>query len=408
MNAFKTCFARIYQKTVFIVQNTILHVKEPIVYKGEGLSNELHTILKQNGISDTLVVVDDGLFNVPFTKEIIKHLEENGIRTSVFHDFRVNPTIKNVEEGLSIYVNNKHNSIVGLGGGSSLDTAKMIGARATNVHKSVEDMKGILKVSRKLPLLIAIPTTAGTGSETTLAAVIIDDATRHKYPIEDPKLTPKIAVLDPKLLVGLPGSITSTTGMDALTHAVEAYTNHARTKKVKQNALDAIKLIYENLLNSYEEPTNLTYRNNMQVASYKAGVAFTNGYVGYVHALAHALGGKYNIAHGLANALILPTVLKAYDKKIYRRIAKIYDYISMGDKRLSKKEKTEAFISWIYDMNRKMNIKYNLNDLIKEEDIKDLTENSYKEGFPLYPCPKMFNRKEVKELYYQVKEENRG
>lgn len=406
MNILKTCLARTFQKGMYVAV-TLMNFREPKVIAGEGVSNKIHELLKEKNINDTLIVVDDGLFNVPFVKTIIESLENNGIKVSVFHDFRANPTIKNVEDGLKIYKENNCHSIIGLGGGSSMDTAKMIGARATNPNKTVQKMKGLMHVRHKLPLLIAIPTTAGTGSETTVAAIIIDESTHHKYPIEDPKLIPEYAYLDPTLLVKLPNFITSTTGMDALTHAVEAYTNRARTKRIKKNALEAIKLIYENLYQSYMNPNDLIVRNNMQLAAYKAGVAFTNGYVGYVHALAHALGGKYNVAHGLANSVILPVVLKEYGKKIYKDIAKIYDYINMGDQRLSNKEKFDKFIDWIYEMNKKMNITVNFNEMIKEDDIPTLANFAYQEGYPLYPCPKMFNRVELAKLYHNVKQENK-
>jgi len=405
MNVFKKCWARLFQAGMY-VGVTIMHFKEPKVVKGENSSKEIYKILQEKGIKDTLVVVDDGLFNVPFTKEIIKALEDHGIKTSVFHDFKANPTIKNVEDGLSIYLNNDCHSIIGLGGGSSMDTAKMIGARVTNPKKTVSDMKGVLKVRHKLPLLIAIPTTAGTGSECTIAAIITDQDTHYKYAIEDPKLTPKIAVLDPKLLENLPPHITSTTGMDALTHAVEAFTNKARTKRTNKFAIEAIKGIYENLYESYKNPHDLERRNNMQVASYKAGVAFTNAYVGYVHAIAHSLGGQYNVPHGLANSLILPIVMKSYGKKIYKRIAKVYDYIEMGDKNISKEAKTKEFIAWMYNMNKAMNITYNFADLIKEEDIPAMVDHAYHEAYPLYPCPKMYDREELTKLYHLVKEEN--
>ncbi len=405
MNILKKSWARIFQGGMY-VGVSIMHFKEPEVVKGENSSKEIYKILKDKGINDTLVVVDDGLFNVPFTKDIIKALQDNGIKTAVFHDFKANPTIKNVEDGLAIYKANDCHSIIGLGGGSSMDTAKMIGARASNPTKTVTDMKGVLKVRKKLPLLIAIPTTAGTGSECTIAAIITDQDTHYKYAVEDPKLTPRIAILDPKLLENLPPHITSTTGMDALTHAVEAFTNKARTPRTNRNALEAIKLIYENLYESYKNPHDLVRRNNMQIASYKAGVAFTNAYVGYVHAIAHSLGGQYNVPHGLANALILPIVMKEYGKKIYKQIAKVYDYINMGDKNLSKEAKTKEFITWIYNMNKQMNISYNFCDLVKEEDIPTLVDHAYHEGYPLYPCPKMFDKEELTKLYHKVKEEN--
>lgn len=406
MNTFKTTLARIYQLGMY-VGVSIMHFKEPKVIKGEDASLKISSILKDRNITDTLVVVDDGLFHVPFTSNIIDALNKNGIKTCVFHNFKMNPTIANVEEGVKIYTENNLHSIIGLGGGSSMDTAKMIGARIKNPNKTVQQMKGLLHVRHKLPLLIAIPTTAGTGSETTVAAIITDEKTSHKYPIEDPKLIPVYAVLDPKLLVKLPAHITSTTGMDALTHAIEAFTNRGRTMRTNRNALEAIKLIYENLYQSYLNPNDLTARNNMQLAAYKAGVAFTNAYVGYVHALAHALGGQYNVPHGLANALILPIVLKEYDKKAYKQVAKIYDYINMGEKSISKKEKFEKIINWIYELNKKMDVRFNFNETIKDEDIITMVNHAYSEGYPLYPCPKMFNKEELTRLYQKIKEENK-
>lgn len=406
MNKCKSALARLYQKGIYI-GTIIIHLREPKIVKGENVALKISKILKSCNIDDTLVVVDDGLFRVPFTTDIVNALFKSGINTKVFSNFHANPTIANVEEGLKIFKDNNLHSIIGLGGGSSMDTAKMIGARASNPKKTVQSMKGLLHVRHKLPLLIAVPTTAGTGSETTAAAIIVDEVTHYKYAIEDPKLVPAYAVLDPTLLIKLPPQITSTTGMDALTHAIEAYTNKGHTPRINRNALEAIKLIYENLYLSYTNPTNLVARNNMQLAAYKAGIAFTNAYVGYVHAIAHALGGQYNVPHGLANALILPIVLKAYDNKIYNRVAKIYDYVGMGDKNISKKAKCEKFIAWIYELNKKMQIHYNMFSLIKEEDIPTMVKHSYSEAYPLYPCPKMFDQKELAALYQKVREENK-
>ena len=337
MNCFKVMLARIYQFGLYVAQ-TIVRFPEPKLFQGEGASNNIYQILKEKNINRALLVVDDNLYHVPFTNEITNALVDNNIEVNVFHNFKSNPTINNVEEGLKIYNDNRCKAVIGLGGGSSIDIAKAIIARAANPKKSLEQMKGILKVHHKLPLSIAIPTTAGTGSEATIATVITNSDTHHKYAINDPKLIPDIAVLDPKLLVKLPSQITSTTGMDALTHAIEAYINHSHRKRSDKNALEAIKLIYENLYHSWLNPNDLKRRSNMQLAAYKAGVAFTNAYVGNIHALSHALSGQYNVPHGLANSLILPIVLKKYGKAIYRPMAKIYNYIGMGALNISKKE----------------------------------------------------------------------
>lgn len=402
----KTFLARTYQ-TIIYIGMIITHLREPKVYQGEGISNEIYKILEEHNIHDTLLVVDNKLFEESFTADIIKALLDHNIKVAIFHNFAANPSTKNVLEGLSIYKENDCHSIIGLGGGSSIDIAKMIGACVTNNKKNLDDMKGLLKVVHKTPLLIAVPTTAGTGSECTAVAVITNDETHHKFTIEDPKLIPSVAILEPKLLVNLPSHFTSTTGMDALTHAIEAFINLFRTRKSNKNALEAIKLIYENLYESWSNPEDLIKRNNMQLAAYKAGVAFTNAYVGYAHALSHALSGQYNVPHGLANSLILPIVLKAYGNKIYERIAIIYDYIKMGPTDISKKEKTEKFINWIYEINHKMDIHFNFNEIIKDVDISSLVENAYHEAYPLYSCPKMFEREELASLYNQIRIENK-
>ena len=216
-----------------------------------------------------------------------------------------------------------------------MDTAKGIGARVACPRKPISKMKGLLKVGRKLPLLIAVPTTAGTGSETTVAAVISNPVTHEKYPINDPKLVPDYAVLDPNLIIGLPNKITSTTGMDALTHAIEAYIGGSNTRKTKKSAKIAVKLIFENLEETYNNPTNKDARNNMLIASYHAGVAFTRAYVGYVHALAHTLGGFYGVPHGLANSILLPVVLEEFGSKAHKKLAELADLVSLVDVNLS-------------------------------------------------------------------------
>lgn len=194
----------------------------------------------------------------------------------------------------------------------------------TKPNQPLSRMKGILKVHKRLPLLIAIPTTAGTGSETTLAAVITDAKTRHKYAINDFPLIPRYAVLDPKVTLSLPPFITATTGMDALTHAVEAYIGNSTTPDTRKDALRAVKLIFSNLDTAYTDGSNVEARKNMLKASFYAGCAFTKSYVGYVHAVAHSLGGEYNVPHGLANAILLPFVLEAYGKKIQKNCTDLH------------------------------------------------------------------------------------
>lgn len=400
MNIFKVIYARIYQQTLRLASN-FMSFKEPKIIDGSKELNKLIDVIKDFKCQKPLIVTDESIYKLGLLNRLITLLEQNNISYAIYHGVVANPTIDNVEEGLKILNENKCDFIIGLGGGSSLDCAKIIAARKANIKKPVNKMKGLLKVGHKPLKMIAIPTTAGTGSEATVAAVIVDRKNNDKYAINDPKLIPPVAVLDPTLLVGLPKGVTSTTGMDALTHAVEAFIGQENTKRTKILALEAIKLIFENLEKSVNDPKNITYRSNMQLASYKAGVAFTRAYVGTVHALAHALGGKYNVAHGLANALLLPLVLKAYGKKAYKKLAIIADYVGV-DNSYTNKEKANWFINQIEKMNQDMGITNNMKDIIKLEDIPELVNHAYKEGFPLYPTPKLLTKKELTNIYLEL------
>lgn len=211
-----------------------------------------------------------------------------------------------------------------------MDCAKGVGARVARPHKKISSMRGELKILKPIPLLIAVPTTAGTGSETTLAAVLTDERTHEKYALNDFVLIPRYAVLDPVLTEGLPPFITATTGMDALTHAVEAYIGKSNTAQTIEDSVAAVKLIFRNLERAYTDGSDMEARENMQKASFLAGAAFTRAYVGYVHAIAHSLGGEYGIPHGLANAVILPYVLEAYGSSVYMSLAELADIVKIG------------------------------------------------------------------------------
>ena len=397
----QTPFYRIYQQTIRLAEY-FLGINEPKTISGEGSLKKVPEVLKEKGLSKPLVVTDNGIHSLGLLTPFLEHLKAEKFEFAYFYDVVANPTIKNVEDGLKIFLENKCDSIIAIGGGSAMDCAKMIGARSVNPKKSVEKLKGLLKIGHKLPFFIAVPTTAGTGSETTLAAVIVNQDTHHKYACNDPHLIPKLAILDPTLLIGLPPKITSTTGMDALTHAVEAYIGHANTKKTKKAAIQAVKLINENLFESYEDGKNLERRSAMQKAAFLAGVAFTRAYVGYVHAIAHSLGGKYNVPHGYANAIILPYVLEAFGRKAHKRLAELADEISLCEKSASNEVKAKEFISWIRRMNESMNIPEKFEIEYKEDDVNEMIEYAIKEGNPLYPVPKEFSKEDFKKIYRSV------
>lgn len=269
-----------------------------------------------------------------------------------------------------------------------MDCAKAAAARVAHPNKTIAQLGGTLKVHKKVPPFFAVPTTAGTGSETTVAAVVTDPVTHHKYAVQDPCLVPKYAVLDPELTVGLPPHVTSTTGMDALTHAVEAYTNRFAPKYTDRLAEKAVKLIFDNLELCYKDGKNIEARSNMLLASFYAGAAFSRACVGNVHAIAHTLGGLYGTAHGLANAVILPYVLEDFGEAVYKKLARLAEIVGISG--ADDGEKARAFIKEIRRMNKDMNIPDKL-DCIKTEDIPQMVEWAMAEANPIYPVPVIWN-----------------
>lgn len=281
-----------------------------------------------------------------------------------------------------------------------MDCGKGVGARIARPNKTISQLKGLLRVHKKMPPFFAVPTTAGTGSETTLAAVITDSAARHKYAVNDPALIPHFAVLDPLLTVNLPKRITSTRGMDALCHAVEVYIGKGNTKKTKACALEAVKLIFDNLYEVYQNGNNMVARKNMQKAAYLGGAAFTRAYVGWVHAIAHTLGGFYLTPHGLANAVIMPYVLRAYGPLVHKKLAQLAQAAGIGG--ANKGEQAENFIKAIEALNKKMDIPAHLPQ-IKVEDIDQMATYAAKEVNPLYPTPRIFFKEDAMKLYLIIK-----
>lgn len=383
----KKCYYRIYQ-TVFKVAMNFLDWSEPQLLEGKGSILKLPEFVKSKGINKVLVVTDKGLMGLHLLDPLFEKLTEEGVDYVVYDEVQPNPTIPNIEAAREMYIKNECQGFIAFGGGSPMDCAKAAAARVVKPNQTVRKMRGYLKVLKKLPPFFAVPTTAGTGSETTVAAVVTDPETHEKNAINDICLRPKYAVLDPELTVGLPPHITSTTGMDALTHAVEAYIGRSNTKQTRNQAEKATKLIFDNVEAAYKNGKNFEARANMLKGSYWAGCAFTRAYVGYVHAIAHNLGGLYGTPHGLANAVILPYVLEWYGECIYPQLAKLADIV--GIKGNNEADKAVKFIEAIKMLNVNMNIPSSF-DMIKEEDLPTLIGRALKEGNPGYPVPRIMN-----------------
>ena len=394
--ALKKIYYRINQKALKLAL-CFMNWKEPTLLTGEGSILKLPSLIKEKNLTKVLIVTDKGLMSLRLLDPLFIELKKEGIEYVVFDDVKPNPTIPNIEACREVYLKNNCQGIIAFGGGSPMDCAKAAGARIVKPKQSVRKMRGYLKIHKKLPPFFAVPTTAGTGSETTLAAVVSDPSTHEKNAIADPSLRPKYAVLDPSLTIGLPPHITSTTGMDALTHAVEAFIGKSNVKSTIRYSLEATKLIHSNLEKAYIDGKDIEARENMLKASYLAGCAFTRAFVGYVHAIAHNLGGLYGVPHGLANAVILPYVLDWYGKSVYKSLAKLADHINLTDKDKTNEEKAKAYIAEIRRMNKAMNIPEKF-DCIKEEDIPTLVKRALKEGNPGYPVPKIMNKKECEKV----------
>ncbi len=401
MNKLKKLYCRTFQ-TAFKIALPFLPYRKPKIV---GSVKALPDFIKKKKCDHVLIITDAGIMKLGLTKRLENALSENDIAYTIYDKTVANPTTDNVAEALELYQTNGCNALIGFGGGSSMDCAKAVGARIAKPKQSLAKMKGILKVHKKLPLLIAIPTTAGTGSETTLAAVITDAETRHKYAINDFPLIPRYAVLDPKVTLSLPPFITATTGMDALTHAVEAYIGNSTTPGTRKDALLAVKLIFENIDIVYNDGKNVDARRNMLHASFYAGCAFTKSYVGYVHAVAHSLGGEYNVPHGLANAILLPFVLEAYGTSIHKKLYRLALEAGIVEEGTPYDEAAKAFIDAIKDMKKRFHIGDTVKE-IQEEDIPKLAHYADKEANPLYPVPVLMNAEELEDFYYLLMEED--
>jgi alcohol dehydrogenase class IV len=375
-------FCRVFQKTMKL-SACFLPWKEPTLLRS---IDELVQHIADSGLQHVLVVTDEMLMKLGLPKAMLEGLQTAGVTAHVYDKTCPNPTIENIEAARAMYVEHGCRAIVAFGGGSPMDCAKLVGARIGKPRKPVTKLRGLFKVLKKLPPLYAVPTTAGTGSEVTIAAVATNPATQEKFACMDPSILPNFAVLDPALTLGLPPHMTSTTGMDALTHAVEAYIGGSNTKKTASNAVQATKLVFANLETAYQDGSNIEARKAMLEASYMAGVAFTRAYVGNIHAISHALGALYHVPHGLANAVVMPHVLQFYGEKAHKRLGELAQAVGLNN--------AEEFVATIRGMNERMQIPAGF-ACIKADDLPAIAARATKEANPLYPVPVIMNREDV-------------
>ncbi|MFB9972706.1 iron-containing alcohol dehydrogenase [Allobacillus sp. GCM10007489] len=394
-------YYRTYQMALRSVSK-FLPWREPKVFSGYNSINQLVPFLVENDLHRLLVVTDKGISKIGLMSNLLEQMKDKQIAAFIYDDTVPNPTITNIEEAYTMYKENQCQAIIAFGGGSPIDCAKAVLAKLAKPNQSIANMRGLMKIRKRESFLIAVPTTAGTGSEATLAAVISDPSNQEKYPLMDPVLIPDVAVLDPLLTKNLPPHLTATTGMDALTHAIEVYIGKNMTNETREASRKAIQLVFENIYIAYKDGSNLEARKNMLEASYLAGFAFTRSYVGNVHAIAHTLGAFYNTPHGLANAIILPHVLQYYREIVYERLAELSDLIKVSEQTEPIDEKANRFIEEIKRLNQRMELPDHLPE-IRDEDLPQMIARAHREANPLYPVPKVFTKKDFEQVYKMIR-----
>lgn len=397
-----TLFTRSVQKTLKLGFH-FLNWREPELITGEHSLDDLPQLLKRKGHQKILIITDQGIEDTGILDSFIENVDKTSVQYAVFDQVEPNPSVEIIEQIAMAYKKNYSQAMVAVGGGSVIDAAKAAGIIVNKAEKNLQNYEGLLKVFHDIPPLFAAPTTAGTGSEATLASVVSAPDKNRKYAIMDTHLIPDYAILDPKLTQSLPPHLTAETGMDALTHAVEAYIGSSNTKKTKAYAEKTVELVDNYLYRSYLDGGNTTFRKQMLKASYYAGVSFTRAYVGNVHAISHALTAFYGVPHGRTNATVLPIVLRIYGESAEKKLSELAEQIDLPAINDSKEEKAELFIKWIEELNKKMDIPASIPE-IKEEDMEGIAEHAEAEANPLYPVPQIFSKEDFVKALKIIKE----
>jgi len=372
----------------------LIPLPKPTLFVGQGSALQLAQSITTMGSQRLLIVTDKVINELGMLEDIKKVCQQGGVNVEVYDGILPDPTFELIESGMNAARTHKSDAILAVGGGSSIDAAKMISVGLTN-DKTLMQLTGMLKVSEPgLPLYV-IPTTAGTGSEVTAAAVITDPSSGQKLSVIDGKLVPFSAALDPTLMTGLPAPITAATGIDALTHAIEAYVSCAATEETDSHARAATRLIFKHLATAYTDGGDLVAREALALGSCYAGLAFTNARVGYVHAVAHQLGAKYHVPHGLANALVLPYVLDFYGSSAHKRLAELA--LDIGIAPSNQAQQAQEFITRVKELIATLELPNTLKDII-DTDIPEMAQNALKEAHYLYPVPRYMDQTQCENL----------
>jgi len=375
-------------------------IPQPTLLVGPGASVRLGEAVAGFGHTKILIVTDAVLAKLGLLKGLTDALTEGGTEYVVFDEITPDAPIPLIERGIATFKEHGCDAIVAVGGGSSIDSAKAIAMAVAN-PKPIRSLAGYFKGRRNPITLYAVPTTAGTGSEVTVAAVVADPEHEDKVVIVDPRLVPRMAALDPALMTGLPPHITAATGIDALTHAIEAFIGNWATPYTDGLALTAVGLIFANLRTCYRDGKNLAAREKMALASTYAGMAFTRANVGYVHAIAHQFGGKYHTPHGLANAIMLPLVLRYSAPAVMDKLAQLAIRAKLGGEGERTETLAERFLDAVEQLNEDLGIPTHLAAL-REEDIPALAKAACHEAHVGYPVPRYMTQQVCEQLIRSV------
>ena len=389
----------LYYKFMAFVVTWLLRLlprNAPVVYKGINSALVLCEQVAVLGFTRVLIVTDNFLGNSGILDGIKSTLTTSGVDFVVFDGVLPDPAFDQVQAGEAVYRSEGCQAVIAVGGGSVLDAAKMIAMLHTNPGP-LKSFDGIQKSKKTGATLFAIPTTAGTGSEITLAAIITDPVSHRKIPVVDSKMIPGYVALDAEIMKGMPPGITAATGMDALTHAVESYLSKASSEATEIQARAAVRLIFKYLVSAYRDGSDMEARDGMAVASFYAGAAFGKTSVGYVHGIAHQLGRVCGTPHGNANAMVLPEVLAAYGDCVYPRLAELARLVGVGEAGASDSQLAAQFIQAIADMRQEMELPLQPKGL-KAQDIPGIVEEALAEAGGLYPVPRYMSADEVKHI----------
>ena len=374
-----------------------------VSYFGPGARKELPEVLNRMGVKKALVTSDKGLIKVGTTKMVTDVLDEMGFPYDIYSEIKPNPTVTNVKQGVEAFKASGADCIIAIGGGSSMDTAKGIGIVANNPEfGDIVSLEGCAPTKNKSVPIIALPTTAGTGAEVTINYVIIDEERQAKMVCVDPNDIPAVAIVDPELMYSLPKELTAATGMDALTHAIEGYITKGAWIMSDMYELQAIKMIAENLPIAVDEPTNPVGREGMALAQYIAAQAFSNVGLGLVHGMAHPMGSLHDIPHGVANALLLPTIMEFNMPTRIEKYGVIAQHMGVDTAGMTPEEAAQAAVDAVRALSVRVGIPQHLSEIgITEADIPALAAQAITDV-----CtpgnPRDVTEAEIIELYKKV------